>query len=298
MFETEEFDLYRENIKSQYKEELGNAKPELVEDIIKIKFFLTNQIAILAGLAKLEEELSSTAAALGIEKEAFINSSETKTYKILSKTLGNFLSTTVLEHQVKRIETVLKPYDFLYIFRKGYMFKDTGVLPTHGEWTHFIQWYLIFNNEELKAALSRSFEEIYMDIGSCWLSKVMNNNLWDITVDSLSSKIKTAFDFSSPEKVMHYLLKENTSFQLLTACLSKRREKRTPKATPKEHFAFYVYHQSQMAEITPVQEDIQEEKIEEILEVPITKEISTYFFYRPEPKKRETCSFKSMCSIS
>lgn len=232
MFSSELFKFYKRNILSEMLPSLKNVPYRLQEDIIKIKYFLQNKAAILVALNRLELALLKTLALKNIDYQQFIKSTGTKDHKVLSDTLKQWLQQTAFSPNIAEVRSFLPATFFFEYLKNKVLLKDIGSSPFHGEWSHFIQWYLICNNHELCNALSSSPVIIYQMLGSLSFNAAIDNEddtLWSMAVDRLyisENVLYEDFDFSCPEFITDFLVKEKDTFPVLSTCVNKRLVKR------------------------------------------------------------------------
>lgn len=212
----------------RYGSELQHCSNKLKDDIFTLVEFLSNPQAIEEELQKLELILKKEAEIRGINILEFISSKDTQGKKILSNVLYQWLKTTNFSHVPVKITKSLTAEEFFnYLTNKSFM-KDLGVSEEHGEWTHFLQWYLIYN-KNLK--LNYTLEQIMQFLGNPTINT--NYTLWDIIFDQLGNPSLAGF-FCSPENIMQYFKNTSDKFPLLSTLINKRRQKRYEIANPQK----------------------------------------------------------------
>lgn len=250
----EKFEEYSKIFYEEFELALSNANLELKEDLVKIAFFLQDVDKIYEGLGELEEKLSENMDKKKIYSSFFLTSSDNKCHKILSDVLKEWGN--VFFKEIIKTSNFLPDNDFLKNLNRRIMVKDIGSGIRHGEWSHFIQWYLIAHNKALIDSLNYPLDYIYMQLGETSqniLNKAMT--LWDIIFDyfpndedekasteeeeeeeeeiininkSLLNDIVNDGYFRSPENITSDITEYMfTDFPILSKCILNRINKRT-----------------------------------------------------------------------
>ncbi|KTD66492.1 helicase [Legionella santicrucis] len=225
MFDTKDFKIFEKKYFEDYNETLSKAPLLLAADLCKINYFFHQLPLVKKGLSKLEAEIGEKLLQKNISLESFVSDLDIdnyKCYKSLSESLKQWLINSDFSHQIIILSSELSKKDFFYLLKNKNMFKDVGIDPFHGEWSHFIQWYLIANNEDLVKNLNFLPHVIIEMMGN-----TKNNNkqsLWEITFDSF--KEESIFNFTSPENVTSFLKSSSSDFPLLSTNIQKRFLKR------------------------------------------------------------------------
>ena len=192
---------------------------ELILDSGRIQRILSNEVLIRDALSKLNSEVEKYIDKHGTTKKALTT--------VLSKREMEY----GLGGSVPIYAGILSAAAFQKVAREGRLFKDTGVTPTHGEYTHRIQWYIVlygmskgfkidlgswketgfhYQPKELLIAINNS--GVNPSVGFVKGKLNSASNLWDALFDYASfmkSTIKSGV--TSPENFMLSLM-DNTPF--------------------------------------------------------------------------------------
>jgi hypothetical protein len=128
---------------------------------------------------------------------------------------------------------------FLQAVKAGYQWKDIGVSPEHGVFSHRIQWYLISQADDFWHLKPQDFKNVYREIGK-YTGKVADSlnqtSLWARLCDrpvtskrapSLGLDLGTSDgkDFRSPERVTLHIQNRQTELPWLYATVQKGQDK-------------------------------------------------------------------------
>ncbi len=227
IFETEDFKSFEINYFIDNKDTITKAPLLLAADLCKINYFFHQLPLLNEGLAKLDAEIAENLKKKNISVESFVSGFSKRDYKChrsLSQSLKKWLITSNFSHEVETVITELSKKEFFSLLKNKTMFKDVGIDPFHGEWSHFIQWYLVANNQELIHSLNFPPHVIIQMLGDNDNNVKGKDTLWDLTFDSF--KEKPSFNFTSPENITQFLKKKLVQFPFLSANIQKRFLKR------------------------------------------------------------------------
>lgn len=181
------------------KKKVDRKHRKLIGDAERIRNILTDEGLVRRAMEKLEGEVIEHTTMFGVR-----NLSRGK--HVTSKALTSVLSKREMEYglgtNVPIYTGVLDADAFQAVARQGRLFKDVGVLQTHGEYTHRIQWYIVLFgmsdgftrpkdklkkfNYEPRELLNR-INNSGVDPGPVYPNASKPNNLWDALFDYGSS---------------------------------------------------------------------------------------------------------------
>lgn len=125
----------------------------LIKDGAAIRVFLSDQNAIDEGLKKLNGILEA-------EQKNFPNNK-----KLLRTVIERELAKLGFEGKMAKTHELLSSRVFLYAVSQKTFIKDPGAPPSHGEFTHAIQWLLIGWGNEKNNFLSKGTADFYQELG-------------------------------------------------------------------------------------------------------------------------------------
>jgi hypothetical protein len=118
--------------------------------------------------------------------------------------------------------------DFGKVLGQGLHFKDPGVSPDHGDFSHRIQWWLVYNFIELPQGLT--WPEVFASLPTYKFTTGRELDMWAFVFDYLPSEMKVlnrkAGEWTRPEEVNHNIMDSQGNCPLLRAILTARYNKR------------------------------------------------------------------------
>lgn len=231
-------DLFLNEIKSCFLDLSADEK----QDFSKISATLNDVNIVKKYLLSLEEKLQQDYELKKISRnpnlifKLFADSIGSR-FKLLSDVLYHWaIENKLVDYHPKngakfiKINRLLDGGSFLNLLRNGMFFKDVGVPEEHGPWTHFIQWYIIFehfnalNNQN---GLKKPPLELYQLLGDqkC-IGKVRDDNMqsevpmWFLICDR-SANHREPNDFRAPDNLHKFILQNFESYPLLSLILKK-----------------------------------------------------------------------------
>lgn len=206
------------------------------KSIITVAHVLSNKEFVFRALKKLEAELVKRKEELTASGKNFTVTQDwnKKKYKD-NKLLSGFLYKWAKENGFTGYARVLKETDarsMLAMFSRGYLYKDNAFRgPLHGEWIHFLQWYILTEVQKEQGLMDVSPVDLLRWIGG----HQQGQTLWDKTfegdqVENKSALYQPDFDARKFNKFNQFLLGEEckNEFPILHESIYHRESKVDP----------------------------------------------------------------------
>lgn len=146
------FQIYQKKYKESCKFKIVLTSQQ--RDIINIAIFLATKDAVIIELEKLEKQLHDRASS------GFNPNTKSQTVSVIHttakhyKSLSSYLCEWAKENKFRgyaKLQQSLNPNIFFSVLKTGSLFKDKVFRhSSHGEWSHFIQWWCIVEHNRAK----------------------------------------------------------------------------------------------------------------------------------------------------
>lgn len=199
-----------------------------MQDVTNLSLKLMDKEVIDRHLKELETKLYNNAKLKNIFNDAnlsslLLNYKNKNTFKILSDVLYLWANENGFGMQFAKLTRALSPSMFYSVLSSGCLFKDIGVPPEHGAWTHFLQWYILVEENKLNPFLISSPKELYTMLGTAkGVLKDKNQkeiSVWGIILDRPTSK--ESYDFRAPDNLHKYIKESLLKFPILSIIIAK-----------------------------------------------------------------------------
>jgi hypothetical protein len=200
---------------------------------------LANEEIVSFHLAALEKNLYREAELKNLFsnpelRETLFDDNKLPRFKLISDMLYNWARNNGFESTFAKISRLVPAKTFQNMLQAGMLFKDSGVPILHGEWTHFIQWYILIEENKRNPYLKNNPQDLFRLLGNDRAKAQTSTNIpfntmqtiWGLIFDRLFTKESTKKDeqdYRIPENLQMKMLEDK--YPILKSGLSKRQQK-------------------------------------------------------------------------